>query len=84
MMGQLIGVAALVAVLAWLLGFGKRQHLPAPEDDVDTPIAADELAEAEAEVMGGDARPINEALAGEEDEDDWGPGTSRSNLPGIG
>jgi hypothetical protein len=83
-MGQLIGAAALFAVLAWLLGFGKRTRVAAPEDDTDTPLDADELAEAEADVMGEGARPINEALAEDEDDEDWGPGTSRSNLPGIG
>jgi hypothetical protein len=81
--GQVIGAVALAAVLAWLLGFGKRERMVAPEDDVETPTDVDELTEAEAEVMGEGARPITDAFDDDDDED-WGPGTSRSNLPGIG
>ena len=83
-MGSLIGIAAIGAFMLWLLGFGKAKPLPAPEDDVTTPTDIDELAEAEAELAEDpQARPIHEALEGEDDDDDWGPGSSRSNLPGI-
>jgi hypothetical protein len=82
-MGSLIGMAAIGALLLWLLGFGKAKPAPAPEDDVTTPTDTDELAEAEAELaQDPGARPIHEAMEGEDDED-WGPGSSRSNLPGI-
>lgn len=83
-MGSLIGIVALVALLLWLLGVGKAQPVPAPEDDVVTPTDTDELAEAEAELAEDpQARPIHEAMEGEDDDEDWGPGASRSNLPGI-
>ena len=83
-MGSLIGIAAICAFTLWLLGIGKAKPLPAPEDDIDTPTDVDELAEAEAELAEDpQARPIHEALEGEDDDDDWGPGSSRSNLPGI-
>jgi hypothetical protein len=81
-MGSLIGIAALGALLLWILGIGKGKPEPAPEDDVFTIVDQDELADAEAELAEDPgARPIHEAL--EDDDDDWGPGTSRSNLPGI-
>ena len=83
-MGSLIGIAAMVAILLWLLGFGKARPGPAPEDDIDTPTNADELAEAEAELADDpSARPIHEAMEGEDDDEDWGPGSGRSSLPGI-
>ena len=83
-MGSLIGMAALGALLLWLLGFGKAKPVPAPEDDVTTATDTDELAEAEAELADDPAaRPIHEAMEGEDDDEDWGPGSSRSNLPGI-
>ncbi len=80
MTGTLIGLAALVAVLLWFVGAGKREGIPAPEDDVDTPLDRDELAEAEADLAADpDARPIHEEL----EDDDWGPGTGGGALPGI-
>lgn len=83
-MGSLIGIAAIMALLLWLLGVGKARPVPAPEDDVFTTIDTDELAEAEAELAEDpSARPIHEAMEGEDDDEDWGPGSSRSNLPGI-
>ena len=84
MAGSLIGAAVLIAALRWLMGFGRGRPAPAPEDDVSTPMDKDELAIAEAELAEDSAaRPINEALGEEGDDDDWGPGTSRSGLPGI-
>ena len=83
-MGSLIGMAALGALLLWLLGFGKAKPVPAPEDDVTTATDQDELAEAESELDDDPAaRPIQEAMEGEDDDEEWGPGSSRINLPGI-
>lgn len=85
-MSNLIAFALIAAFLVWLLGAGKRKPAPPPEDDVVTPIDEDELAAAEREVRDdAGAKPIGEAMADEEggDDDDWGPGTGRSNLPGI-
>ncbi|MEO5798831.1 MAG: hypothetical protein ABIZ70_13995 [Gemmatimonadales bacterium] len=85
-MSNLIAFAVVGAFLIWLLGVGKGRPAVAPEDDVETPIDEDELEAAEREVReDASAKPIGEALAGEEgnDDDDWGPGAGRSNLPGI-
>jgi len=77
--GSWIGIALIAVLLIWLLGVGKRKPV-APEDDVDTPIDEHELAEAERELRDDpDARPN-----GEEDDDDWGPGTGGSSpVPGV-
>lgn len=85
-MNSLVIFAFVAAFLAWLVGAGKRKPGPAPEDDMVTPLDEDELAAAERELRGdAGARPIGEAMADEAggDDDDWGPGTGRSNLPGI-
>lgn len=88
-MGSLIGLVALAALFIWLLGVGTRRPVPAPEDDVQSPIQRDELAEAEAELREDrSARSIGEALAAEpgeeEDDEDWGPGSpGHGGLPGI-
>ncbi len=81
-MGTLIAVGLIVALLLWLMGAGRHDRPFAPEDDLETPIDRDELAEAEAELAeDSEAHEIDEALG---DDDDWGPGTGRPNLPGIG
>lgn len=79
-MGLLLGLLAIVGVIAWLMSRGGAQT-PAPEDDVTTPIDRAALEEAERELReDGGARPIGDAL----DEDDWGPGTGgKSGLPGL-
>lgn len=86
-MSSIIAFALVAAFLAWLLGFGGRKHAaPAPEDDIETPIDQDELTLAELEVRDdSSARSIADAMKDEEegDDDDWGPGTGRSALPGI-
>lgn len=84
-MGALIGLLALAALFAWLMGFGSRRAAPAPEDDIDSAPDHDELAAAEAELrQDRSARAIGEALEGEGDDDDWGPGSpGRGGLPGI-
>lgn len=70
-MAGLIGALVLIAIAFWLLGRPRRRAPPAPEDDVGTPLDEGELAEAERELADNPgARPI-----GDEDEDDWGPGT---------
>ncbi len=87
-MGSLIGLVALAALFIWLLGVGTRRPVPAPEDDVATPIGRDELAEAEAALREDrSTRSIGEALAaegGDEEDEDWGPGSpGHGGLPGI-
>ena len=76
-MGSLIGLVLLAALFIWLLGVGTRRPVPAPEDDVTTPIGRDELAEAEAALREDrSTRSIGEALAaegGEEEDEELGP-----------
>jgi len=82
----LIVIALVAAFLVWLLGLGRGRRVVAAEDDVVTPLDENELEAAEREVRNdGSARPIGEAMADEEggDDDDWGPGSGRSSLPGI-
>ena len=85
-----IGVVALIALFAWLVGFGRPRPAPAPpEDDVTTPIDESELEAAERDVREDpSARPIQDAVESDPDapDADWGPGTPGSNrgpLPGI-
>ena len=76
-MAALIGVAALIAVVLWLIGRRPRfrlRSMPAPEDDVKTPIDHAALEEAERELNDPRVRPLYERLESE-DADDWGPGT---------
>ena len=83
---SLIFVVLVAAFLAWMIGFGKKRPGVAPEDDLHTPVDEGELAAAERELrQDGAARSIGEAMADEEggDDDDWGPGSGRSALPGI-
>lgn len=81
MMGM-IGLAAVIGLFLWLIGFGRRKRFVAPEDDIDTPLEIDELELAERELAEDEgARPIHEAF--EDDDDDWGPGSGGSVLPGI-
>jgi hypothetical protein len=70
----------MAALLMWLLGAGRPGSRPAPEDDVVTPLDETELAAAERELREDpEARPIHDAF--EDDDDDWGPGTSKSHIP---
>jgi len=78
-----IGIALMVAFLAWMLGIGKRQDRRAAEDDMNTPIDHDELDAAERAVQHDpDAKAAADAMV--DDDDDWGPGTGgHGPLPGI-
>ncbi len=80
-MVMVFGAVVVLALLAWVMGFGSPRPAPAPEDDVTTPIDREALAEAERELHeDGGARPIGDAI----EEDDWGPGTGgKGGLPGF-
>lgn len=67
----LIGILALVAVVAWMVRPRSRPG-PAPEDDTSTPIDEVALRDAERELR-EDSAP-RDAAAGAAEEDDWGPG----------
>ena len=74
-MTGLIGLALLAALVLWLFGVGRRRTLPAPEDDIESQIDEESLAEAERELESDrGARPLQDGLE-EGDTDDWGPGT---------
>lgn len=82
MLSAWVGIAAMAALLVWLLGIGKRQDRRAPEDDVDTPIDSDALEAAEREIQNDpDAKAAADAV--DSDDDDWGPGSGHSPLPGV-
>ncbi|HEX3926775.1 MAG TPA: hypothetical protein VHW65_02165 [Gemmatimonadales bacterium] len=77
-----IGLIALGALLIWLLGVGKRRDVPASEDDVDTPVDLDELEAAERAVKDDpDAKAAADAV--DDDDEDWGPGSGHSPIPGV-
>jgi hypothetical protein len=79
-MATVFGLAVLAALLMWLLGAGRGGAAAAPEDDVDTPVDEEELRAAERELRADpEARPIHDAF--DDDDDDWGPGTSKSHIP---
>ena len=82
-MSTWVGIALMVAFLAWMLGIGKRQDRRAVEDDVETPIDHDALAEAEREIQHDpDAKAAADAV--DDSDDDWGPGAGgQGPLPGI-
>lgn len=82
MTGTWVAIAFIAAFLAWLLGIGKRARPAAPEDDLATPIDHTELDEAERAVRNDpDATPAADAV--DSDDDDWGPGSGHSPLPGV-
>ena len=71
---MLIGIAALVALAAWLVRrAGRGRSAPPPERHPG--IDLEELEAAEREVR--DARPAAAASDDDEHEDDWGPGVPR-------
>jgi hypothetical protein len=73
-MSTIIGAVALVAILAWLFGRKRQRPIPAPEDDLETPVDQAELERAERELADdAGAKPARDGLV-DEDDDDWGPG----------
>ena len=81
MLSTWIGIIVIAALLVWLLGVGKRTPI-APEDDVDTAMDHDLLAEAEREIK-DDPTAKAAADAVDDDDDDWGPGSGHSPMPGV-
>jgi hypothetical protein len=84
MISTWIGIAAIAALLVWLLGIGKRQDAreQQPEDDVETPIDHAELDAAEREIRDDpDAKAAADAV--DDSDDDWGPGSGHSPIPGV-
>lgn len=82
MISTWVGIAAIAVLLFWLLGIGKRQDAHPPEDDVETPIDHAELDAAEREIRDDpDAKAAADAV--DNDDDDWGPGSGHSPIPGL-
>jgi hypothetical protein len=82
MIGTWVAIAFIAAFLAWLLGAGRHSRPAAPEDDLETPIDQAELDEAERAVRNDpDAKAAADAV--DSDDDDWGPGSGHSPLPGV-
>ena len=75
-MSAFLGVAAIIALLIWLMGGKRRRTTRAPEDAVETMVDHKELEAAERELADDqEARPIHDGMV--DDDDDWGPGTPR-------
>jgi hypothetical protein len=81
--GQLLGLAALMALVIWLVGRAVRRRRTPDERGRSRPadIDHDELEAAEREVrdLGSSARE-DDGFAG----DDWGPGAAGGGPPGGG
>ena len=74
-MTGLVGLALLIALVFWLVGVGRRRTLPAAEDDLESPLDEESLAEAERELKADrEARPLQDGFDADE-TDDWGPGS---------
>lgn len=74
-MGGLIGLLALVALVAWLVAGRRARAAPSPEDAVDAELDEAELAAAERELADDPgARPLTDGV---DQDDDWGPGAPR-------
>lgn len=77
-MRNFLVIAIAFALIIWLfrptrLAGPRPRALPAPEDDITTPIDKDELEAAERELeQDRGARALGEDP---DAEDDWGPGT---------
>lgn len=81
MLSTWIGVVVIGAFLVWLLGLGKRKPI-APEDDIGAAVNHDELAAAEREIKDDPtAKPAADAV--DDEDDDWGPGSGHSPIPGV-
>ncbi len=78
MIGPLLGLAGLVALLAWLMRRGEspRSRIRQRSDDGDR--AELEAAEREVRDLDAGARPDDGFLG-----DDWGPGSSRPRPPEL-
>jgi hypothetical protein len=69
----LLGLALLIALGLWLFGPARRRAVP-PEDDIESPLDQEALAEAQSELEEDpDARALQDGFDDEE-TDDWGPG----------
>lgn len=74
-----IGVAAMLALVSWVVRRARRgRGGPPPERHPDIDLAELEAAEREARDAGRAPAPGDEDI---ELEDDWGPGVPRRNFP---
>jgi hypothetical protein len=81
-MGTLIAFGLMALLLLWLLGVGRRKATYDPMDEFEGQDDAAELEAAELEVRDDpDAKPASEAV--DDDDEDWGPGSGHSPMPGV-
>ncbi len=81
-MGTIIAFGILALLLLWLLGVGRRTPTYDPMDEFDGTSDAAELQAAELEVRDDpNAKPASEAV--DDDDEDWGPGSGHSPMPGV-
>ena len=81
-MGTFIAFGILALLLLWLLGVGRRAPTHDPMDEFEGESNAAELAEAELAVKDDpDAKPASEAV--DDDDEEWGPGSGHSPMPGV-
>lgn len=81
-MGTFIAFGLMALLLLWLLGVGRRAPTYDPTDEFDGETNATELEEAERAVRNDpDAKPASEAV--DDDDEDWGPGSGHSPMPGV-
>mgnify|MGYP001366560964 CR=1 FL=1 len=71
-MAAVFAVLALVGLMVWVAAGRRPPAVPAPEDDVTTPIDRAELEAAERELL-EDSDP---GSFEDEADDDWGPGVA--------
>lgn len=81
-MGTIIAFGILALLLLWLLGVGRRTPTHDPMDEFEGVSDPTELEAAELEVRHDpDAKPASEAV--DDDDEDWGPGSGHSAMPGV-
>ena len=81
-MGTFIAFGILALLLLWLLGVGRRPSTYDPMDEFDGDTDATVLEEAELAVKDDpDAKPASEAV--DDDDEEWGPGSGHSPMPGV-
>jgi hypothetical protein len=81
-MGTFIAFGLMGLLLLWLLGVGRRAPTHDPMDEFEGVSDEAELEEAELEVRDDpNAKPASEVV--DDDDEDWGPGSGHSPMPGV-
>jgi hypothetical protein len=81
-MGTFIAFGLMALLLLWLLGVGRRTPTHDPMEEFEGESDAAELEAAELEVRDDpNAKPASESV--DDDDEDWGPGSGHSPMPGV-